>query len=1830
LNLLDDTALTGAPSAAAQPPLTPAELAPHFPQLEIIECLGRGGMGVVYKARQKALNRLVALKLLAPERVTDTGFAERFTREAQALARLSHPNIVTIHDFGTTTPPQTLDPVPHPPFYFLLMEFVDGVNLRQAMRAGRFTPEQALAIVPPVCEALQYAHDHGIVHRDIKPENLLLDKAGRIKIADFGIAKMLAANPLTPALSPGEGEGVRDASGGEVFSLAPTGGEGRGEGAGASEAPLADNLSAASAAGTPQYMAPEQKAHRVTDHRADIYSLGVVLYELLTGELPAAQLQPPSRKVQIDVRLDEIVLRALESKPELRYQTASDLRTQVETFERADREERREKSQAPPPLSSIRSPLSSPPPPPRLKTAQTFLFTPEQFATAEGQFFAYRTRGQLILDDRQLTYSRAGVNSVIPLTAIHDVSLGQYPRTMSPISCDLISLTYEEGGQRKQVLISPMEGWIGLPSSRNAFTAEWCAAIRDAVTAATGHAPASTPADKLGVQPSSPGMLAFRLAGPLFALGVLLVLGLIFIAMMRQTPGAPTTFPFNINPLWVILALPLLFPLVAFGLPWLVSRLTRNDNSFAASPDAPAPAPVSIVSRWMGAGLLLAGVVLGGLLLFEESRAHSARFLTLTGEIPKLQQQWSAAQAEAFQARTALSRFEVNAINARTDAEKRSNDIERRRLTNEVTQAVMRGTAAQQQIPAATDAINQLRFPSLATLRALWPAGLLALAGIGILWLLPWLTRRSRLTPARPEAPVPPPVRYPGLLVLITLLLSVAFGLIAFTATQPLFRALSGLAPTAGAAIGSISLAVLMVGSAGCGFLATLRLGRRFGWSMAALRADSSSGITNWLLLLLLLIPALEKIGSHFEDTSGVTRFDLAPVGVSNNVVIVDVTTEVGRGAAELRAVLDGPQLPAATETTLADAFFPPFAGTFIKPTPHTGNQPWRILPAGSRRTWRLGFALPDAALAKEAFENLRPIGHLPADPQRTFAGTLFEVHQPGGAEYRASLNVTPPVGSADPNWVSAYAMTTYNESGVNMNWEVEASQPGTVRFSRGSSRSSTLLKLDAKSKLHRIPVRLELTKAGTNRVLLVTEMGGMKSREEFPGNFRDLSAELLRYKNLSAKTVRGASIELCQFQGKSFTVQVDGAVPRPESTRQPTAGQYGFSGKPNFSVRAALVGVVVLGVVIGGIVLLVVLVRKGGTAGKVVALLVAVPLLLLVLGVAVLLVGYKRLASDFGPGVGLERLAKPGQMVLESSYPIPPQQHPPGQVQQTQNGFRLQLPASQLASFEFFIRQADDSWQPVPSLTALVATGQDGGYHDSLYWTLRRSGAKETTNQLWFWTVSANANGGRPLPQLTDHGTNFTHHVPHGEALDWWQLATPAQTVLKPGEQQIIPLFRTHGTATARGNLPKEAFLRVRCEPLPAGLNVASNLQFVEAGLAAHALLAKVLPASNAANTIPPHIEFKVLRVENPPGTRNILLHFERDTNAAIGLEVWQDVTPSPGLHKQPRPGTYLDSQMRTWVGVNYGRVLRWTLPNEFTEAEVRAVVKDIEQRAKVWRALDEGHVMGFATVPHRDGWKYHLVATVKRTPGLPSSPPTDGPVAAPASSNSAAITRSFVLRHKLASDMADQLRSILQGRSGHEAKPSANNQEVIVTVPPDVMKRVQTCIAVTDWPDGMKDFTNIGYLQHTVDRAARSFFYACAIENSGKSMEDLLSLHVLAELKGGERTAQYEHYQMGGIPDPAWEKSLRSDWPGKVAALQRLVREWNRYPLKSIREEAGVALGFGVKHFCSLAFEGAPQELYEITVEPGRTANGTSQDTFFFSSLPPWWKAAPVTQAP
>jgi tRNA A-37 threonylcarbamoyl transferase component Bud32 len=276
--------LSGTSGRKSVPPSI-KEIAKHLPDLEVIELLGAGGMGTVYKARQPQLDRTVALKILSHDLAADPAFVERFNREAKMLARLSHPNIVGVFDFGTAGP-----------CCYLLMEYVDGVNLRQAMRTGGFTPPEALALVQEICAALKFAHENGILHRDIKPENILLDSKGSVKIADFGIAKMI-------------GEGERS-----DVTLTLQG----------------------SILGSPHYMAPEQlDSPGNVDQRADIYSLGVVLYEMLTGELPIGRFAAPSAKVAMDARIDEIVMRTLERERELRFQTIGEMKTQVEAVTEA-------------------------------------------------------------------------------------------------------------------------------------------------------------------------------------------------------------------------------------------------------------------------------------------------------------------------------------------------------------------------------------------------------------------------------------------------------------------------------------------------------------------------------------------------------------------------------------------------------------------------------------------------------------------------------------------------------------------------------------------------------------------------------------------------------------------------------------------------------------------------------------------------------------------------------------------------------------------------------------------------------------------------------------------------------------------------------------------------------------------------------------------------------------------------------------------------------------------------------------------------------------------------------------------------------------------------------------------------------------------------------------------------------------------------------------------------------------------------------------------------------------------------------------------------------
>lgn len=262
-------------------PPSVGSVAAAFPDLEVTELIGAGGMGSVYKARQSKLDRLVALKILSLDLASDPAFAERFNREARMLGLLNHPNIVAVYDFGKQGD-----------YFYLLMEYVDGVNLRQAMQAGSFSPDESLAVVPEICAALQYAHDEGVMHRDIKPENILIDTRGRVKIADFGIAKLMGDKQ-------------------DEVNLTVSG----------------------AVMGTLNYMAPEQMENSgEVDHRADIYSLGVVFYEMLTGELPIGRFEAPSEKVPMDSRVDDVVLRTLERKREKRFQSAGEVKTNVDAI----------------------------------------------------------------------------------------------------------------------------------------------------------------------------------------------------------------------------------------------------------------------------------------------------------------------------------------------------------------------------------------------------------------------------------------------------------------------------------------------------------------------------------------------------------------------------------------------------------------------------------------------------------------------------------------------------------------------------------------------------------------------------------------------------------------------------------------------------------------------------------------------------------------------------------------------------------------------------------------------------------------------------------------------------------------------------------------------------------------------------------------------------------------------------------------------------------------------------------------------------------------------------------------------------------------------------------------------------------------------------------------------------------------------------------------------------------------------------------------------------------------------------------------------------------
>jgi eukaryotic-like serine/threonine-protein kinase len=256
----------------------------------LLDTLGSGGMGVVYLARHESLDRTVALKVLNPACARQKGFPERFQREGQVLAALDHPNIVGVHDLGCDAGT-----------YYLVMERVVGRTLRGLLEDGRLPAQRAIPLFSQLCDGLQYAHDHGVVHRDIKPENVLVEEGGRVKIGDFGVAKLL----------------------GDTAVLAPL-------------------TESGAVVGTRCYIAPEQlERGKNVDHRADLYALGVVLYEMLTGELPLGVFPPPSHTAGVDPRFDALILRTLDKDPARRPGSARELKAQVLALANPPRRKRR-------------------------------------------------------------------------------------------------------------------------------------------------------------------------------------------------------------------------------------------------------------------------------------------------------------------------------------------------------------------------------------------------------------------------------------------------------------------------------------------------------------------------------------------------------------------------------------------------------------------------------------------------------------------------------------------------------------------------------------------------------------------------------------------------------------------------------------------------------------------------------------------------------------------------------------------------------------------------------------------------------------------------------------------------------------------------------------------------------------------------------------------------------------------------------------------------------------------------------------------------------------------------------------------------------------------------------------------------------------------------------------------------------------------------------------------------------------------------------------------------------------------------------------------------
>lgn len=299
---------------------------------QLLERIGTGGMADVFRARDLMLERTVAIKVLHEHYSNEQGFQERFKQEARAAANLSHPNIVTVHDFGFDNDQ-----------LFIVMEYIPGKDLKTILRQrGRYTVEEAIPLIVQACAGIGYAHRAGLVHCDVKPHNMIVTPDGRLKVTDFGIARALST------IMPDERADV-------VW-------------------------------GSPQYFSPEQAAGEAPSPASDVYSLGIVLYEMITGALPfnaptsqeLARLHleeyaiPPREYIpDIPPALEEIVLKVLSKEPSARYRTADQLgRVLLRFGTQRETTAAPALSLTPEAVTTYKEPVSQPPPPPAPANSQ--------------------------------------------------------------------------------------------------------------------------------------------------------------------------------------------------------------------------------------------------------------------------------------------------------------------------------------------------------------------------------------------------------------------------------------------------------------------------------------------------------------------------------------------------------------------------------------------------------------------------------------------------------------------------------------------------------------------------------------------------------------------------------------------------------------------------------------------------------------------------------------------------------------------------------------------------------------------------------------------------------------------------------------------------------------------------------------------------------------------------------------------------------------------------------------------------------------------------------------------------------------------------------------------------------------------------------------------------------------------------------------------------------------------------------------------------------------------------------------------------------------------